>query len=462
MLADKLPAPYLNMLRDLLGEESLRQYLESFEQERSYGLRANLLKISPGQLRALLPYLGQTVPWSREGFYYPPEIRPAKSVWYNAGLFYQQEPSAMLPAAVAGIEPGHAVLDLCAAPGGKASQAAGYLRGRGMIAANDVSISRCKPLVKNIELSGVTNALVICEKPERLAQRFSHFFDRILVDAPCSGEGMFRKDAEAISDWSRHKPEACAAIQRGILNRAAEMLKPGGRIVYSTCTFEYCENEGMVQWFLDTHPGFYIMPLNYAELGITGAPAGAGRIWPHLQEGEGHFACVLGSEGQPRPARENRGGRRVKGIEYFNAFCEEYLMCKILGDFIALGESLYRLPEGTPDLTGVRTVRSGWYLGELKEKRFEPSQAFAMGLKMGDARIAINFNPEGPDVVKYLRGDSFDIQAEDFFNIQAGDFSDMRAGAGWVLACTGGYPLGWGKVRDGRLKNKLLKSWTVG
>ena len=446
MFADKLPAEFLESMRNTLGEDGLREYMEALEQDRVYGLRANLLKITPEKLRALLPFLEDRVPWCREGFYYAPGYRPAKSVWYHAGLFYPQEPSAMLPATAAGIEPGHTVLDLCAAPGGKTVQAAGYLRGRGLIVSNDVSVSRCKALVRNIELSGVTNALVICGKPEQIAARFTRFFDRILVDAPCSGEGMFRKDPDAVAGWSKHKPEACAAVQRNILSCAAEMLKPGGRIVYSTCTFEPCENEGVIRWFLNTHRGFFAAPLDHEKLCITGAPDGAGRIWPHLQKGEGHFACVLSSEAEAPPAREKRLRRTVRGLDYFRAFCEEYLKREISGECILLGESLYRIPEDAPDLCGIRTVRSGWYLGELKDKRFEPSQAFAMGLNMEEARAAVNYGADCRDVLRYLKGESFDIQADD----------------GWVLVCAGGYPLGWGKASGGRMKNKLLKSWAAG
>jgi len=456
MRADKLPPEFLETVKGLLGEDGLRRYLGSLDRDRVYGLRANLLKITPDQLRARMPFLRAPIPWAREGFYYPPESRPSKSVWYHAGLFYAQEPSAMLPAAVAGIEPGHTVLDLCAAPGGKATQAAGYLQNAGLIIANDISISRCKPLVKNIELSGVTNAIVLGEKPELLARKFPRFFDRILVDAPCSGEGMFRKDPEAVSSWSVYKPEACAAVQRGLLNMAAEMLKPGGRVVYSTCTFEPREDEEMIRWFLDSRKEFHVLPLNCEKLGITGTDIGAGRIWPHLQEGEGHFVCVLGAGGEASQGRllnndcETRliqpKGRRVGGLEYFSAFCEEYLTYKIPSDFALLGDSLYRVPEGAPDLSGLRTVRSGWYLGEMKDKRFEPSQAFAMGLKMGSARNAVNFTADSPDAIRYLKGESFDV----------------NAGEGWALVCVDGYPLGWGKVKDGRMKNKLLKSWTAG
>ncbi|MDR1559597.1 MAG: RsmB/NOP family class I SAM-dependent RNA methyltransferase [Clostridiales bacterium] len=445
MRVNKLPAEFLETLTSALGEDGARRYMESLERDRVYGLRANLLKITPERRRERLPFLSRAVPWCGEGFYHSPEYRPGKSVYYHAGLFYAQEPSAMLPVSAAGIEPGHTVLDICAAPGGKTTQAAGYLRGKGLIVSNDVSISRCKPLVKNIELSGVTNAVVLCEKPERLARRFERFFDRILVDAPCSGEGMFRKDPDAVSGWSAHKPEACAAIQRGILNQAAEMLKPGGRIVYSTCTFESSEDEGMMEWFLNIHRDFCVIPLAHEQLGITGSALGAGRIWPHLQEGEGHFVCVLESGGEPAAARSGRSGRRVHGLEYFRAFCEEYLTREISGDFAAAGESLYRIPEGTPDLSGIRTARSGWYLGELKDKRFEPSQAFAMGLMINDARNVINFKPDSRDAEKYLKGESFEADV----------------GNGWALVCADSYPLGWAKLRDGRMKNKYLKAWIM-
>ena len=463
MRSDKLPADFLNTLEGMLGTKGLNRYIESLECERVYGLRTNPLKATPEQLKSLLTCLTHNVPWLPEGFYFSPENRPTKSVWYHAGLFYVQEPSAMLPAAVAGIEPGHTVLDICAAPGGKTTQAAGYLQGKGLIVANDISISRCKPLVKNIELSGVTNAIVICEKPERLAGRFVDFFDRILIDAPCSGEGMFRKDKSAISSWSRHKPEACAAIQWNILNKAAIMLKPGGRMVYSTCTFEPSENEDMIEWFLGAHNEFSIVPINCSELGISATTSGAGRIWPHLQEGEGHFVCVL-SKSTNNSHRINDSSKtkedtavgaqklssRHKNLEhvsmdYFRGFCEEYLTNELDGNFVTLGESLYKIPSPMPDLGGIRTVRNGWYLGELKIKRFEPSQAFAMGLKKSDVRNTINFSSNSRDAERYLKGESFDVEAKN----------------GWALVCVDGYPLGWAKVQNGRMKNKYLKTWIM-
>jgi len=380
---------------------------------------------------------------------YPDDMRPAKSIFFHAGLFYIQEPSAMCPVEVLQPQPGHKVLDLCAAPGGKSAQIAGYLQGRGLLMANDASPSRSRALVKNLERMGVTNAVVTTEMPKKLADRFPNFFDRVLVDAPCSGEGMFRRDADAIKAYTANKPDACVAMQTEILRYAAKMLKPGGRLVYSTCTFNIKENEGVIMDFLATNNDFEIVPLEHVQLGISqglGALPQAGRIFPHLANGEGHFVALLQKGGvaddMPNIAKSNTP-------KEFAEFCNTQLTTPLPpGVIVPHGANLYLQPEPL-DLRGIRVARSGWFLGECAKNRFEPSQALAMGLCKTDA--VHNAELSEDDALRYLRGES----------LHADELLQNTGGKPWVLICHQSFPLGWAKLVQGRLKNNLPVGWAV-
>jgi len=294
-------------MEELLPVGEFEAFCKTYEEPTVRGLRFNKLKTetdSRGR-RPRRPADMETcefwdveggIPWCSDGTLYPETERPAKSIAYHAGLFYIQEPSAMCPVEVLQPRPGHRVLDLCAAPGGKSSQIAGYLQGSGLLVANDASPSRSRALVNNLERMGVTNAVITTELPKKLADRFPQFFDRILIDAPCSGEGMFRRDADAVKAYTANKPAACVAMQQEILRFAAKMLKPGGRLVYSTCTFNTQENEDMICGFLEGHSDFAIVPIDHETLGISlglkDLPQ-AGRIFPHRAKGEGHFVALL-------------------------------------------------------------------------------------------------------------------------------------------------------------------------
>ncbi|GAA3400796.1 RsmB/NOP family class I SAM-dependent RNA methyltransferase [Paenibacillus hodogayensis] len=325
----KLPAPFVQHMESLLQDE-FSPFLRSYEHPRQQAIRVNGLKLSASRFRELSPFPLSPVAWAPQGFYIPEAERPGKHPLYHAGLYYVQEPSAMAPVELLDVRPGDKVLDLCAAPGGKSTQIASALQGQGLLVANDNQPDRVKALVKNIELYGVTNAIVLNETPERLAPALPQFFDKILVDAPCSGEGMFRKDESMVKSWDEQAPLRYAAMQRDILARAADMLKPGGRIVYSTCTFSPEENERTIAAFLQDRPDFRVVsvPLRHGFASgrpdwigcadpdsVCAAVAGTVRLWPHRLQGEGHYVAVLeraGSAQEPENGMPDEADESAK------------------------------------------------------------------------------------------------------------------------------------------------------
>ncbi|MCD8091156.1 MAG: RsmB/NOP family class I SAM-dependent RNA methyltransferase [Clostridiales bacterium] len=450
----KLPVEYTEKMKTLLGPE-FDDYLKSLDLPRACGLRANTLKISPKELKDLSDIELEEVKWCDTGFYFNPEERPSKNPLYYAGLYYIQEPSAMCAAGLLPVFPGDRVLDLCAAPGGKSTQAAAKLKGRGLIVANDISAGRCRALVKNIELCGVPNAVVSNEAPERLAEKFPGFFTKIIIDAPCSGEGMFRKDAEAVKSWSGHKSEVCTSLQRDILNNGAKMLAADGIMSYSTCTFSPEENEGMIDEFLKNHPEFELLEADKSlgfEKGRADMIKGGskelekcGRLFPHKVKGEGHFLALLHKkEGSPPAHVITVKSADKKFLKDFYDFCKSFLNFSPEGFFEIHGTSLFKIPLGV-DFSGIRLKRSGLYLGELKKNRFEPSQAFAMTLEPDLVKNTISFPVGDKRIISYLKGESFVTGGND----------------GWNLVCIDKYPLGWGKVQKGRMKNKYLSGWLM-
>lgn len=451
-----LPIKYVEKMKNLLKED-FDKYIKSFDDKNYQGLRANTLKISPQELKNILPYNLTPIPWCETGFYYEDE-RPAKSPYYNAGLFYIQEPSAMSTGAMLPIEPNDKVLDMCAAPGGKSTQIASKLNGTGVLVTNDISATRCKALLKNIEINGVYNAIVTNETPEKLAKKFKGYFNKIIVDAPCSGEGMFRKDKEAIKSWETHKTDFCCALQREILHYAKDMLDDGGIIAYSTCTFAPEENEQMINEFLIKNKDFELIDFDKTDGFENGRKEWVkadvvadgiektGRLMPYKIKGEGHFLALIRKKGTPK----NNFVKTIKSVNKkelidMEIFFNQYLNIPMYENIEIHKTSVFSIPNGI-DLSGLRVVRSGFYLGEIKTKRFEPSQAFAMGLKKEDAKYTISFNINDENLTRYLKGESFavDVKTE-----------------GWHLICIDKYPIGWGKVQKGRLKNKYLSGWRI-
>ena len=419
---------------------------------------------------------GDNVPWCREGYYYDKDsCQAGRSPYHEAGAYYIQEPSAMTPASLLPIREGARVLDLCAAPGGKTTELGARLKGRGMLVTNDISNSRAKALLKNTELFGIKNAIVISEAPNRLAERFEEWFDSILVDAPCSGEGMFRKSHTIIKNWEQYGTGYYAGLQREILPSAIKMLRPGGYLLYSTCTFSTEEDEGTLKFILDNYPEMELVPIindnDEAYEGFArGIPAYMGgreearyalRIYPHRVEGEGHFVALLRKRGDISDKKDDSGVEENGHINRYNERVRknrkipdqawdflEKIGFEIPAESLVVRDGrLYMMPDELPPLDGLRILRSGLLLGEIRQDRFEPSQALACALKAEEYADRIELDPEGQDVIRYLKCESFETDAE--------------AADGFVLVCCGKYPLGWGKLSGGRLKNKYLPGWRM-
>ncbi len=467
-----LPEKFLERMQNMLGEE-YPAFLESLSGKRYRALRINPLKTEIQEGKEKLPFVLSPVPWTKNGFYYEEEEQPGKHPYHEAGLYYIQEPSAMAPVPCLMEEATpERVLDLCAAPGGKSTQIAEYMRGRGMLITNEIHPQRAKILSENIERMGISNAIVVNETPESLSKKFIAFFDRILVDAPCSGEGMFRKNDNAGEEWSEENVALCAERQDGILNCAATMLKPGGKLVYSTCTFAPAEDEGSVSRFLETHPDFY---LEKEE-----------RLMPHKVKGEGHFLAVLHREGGQLGSAATAGTEKflaLKDCREFLDFAKEALTIpaeeltagKIL---LRFGEQLYLAPAETPSLRGLKVLRPGLHLGTVKKNRFEPSHALALFLKKEQVVNGINLSGDGTAVRKYLEGQTLtigegcDVEMADIMTRgrtaseqadtitregRSAGQADVSLPKGWCLVCVDGYSLGWGKAASAVLKNHYPK-----
>ena len=424
-----LPEAFLKRMQAQLGPE-YEAFLNSLERPRAVALRFNPLK---GE-RPSLPFVGEPVPWEPEGVYYDPEARPGLHVYHEAGVYYLQEASAMAPVALLDPQPGEKVCDLCAAPGGKTTQIAGRMLGRGFLLCNEINPKRAKILSRNIERMAVPNALVTNEHPENLARRFSGFFDRVLVDAPCSGEGMFRKEEAAVTDWSEETVAMCARRQGEILNSAAKLVRPGGHLVYSTCTFAPEEDEGAVAAFLENHPEFAPEPVE-APWFVPGEN-GSYRMWPHKLLGEGHFAAVLRkSQGETEEVHTEKGEKLPK---QWDSFAKELGIDQPGGKAVNFGQSLFWAPEELPAIQRLKVLRPGLELGTVKKDRFEPAHALALWLK--DAANVQDYSPDSEEIKAYLHGDVVPSKVK-----------------GWCLVRAGSYSIGWGKGDGSVLKNHYPK-----
>ena len=424
-----LPEAFLCRIQQQLGEE-YEDFLKSLERPRAVALRFNPLK---GEAPAMA-FVKEPVPWEPLGYYYDPEARPGLHIYHEAGVYYLQEASAMAPVALLDPQPGEKVCDLCAAPGGKTTQIAGRMAGEGFLLCNEINPKRAKILSRNIERMAVANALVTNEHPANLAARFAGFFDRMLVDAPCSGEGMFRKEEAAVTDWSQETVEMCARRQAEILHSAAQMVRPGGRLVYSTCTFAPEEDEEAVAAFLRAHPEF--------EPEILDAPwfvpveNGGHRMWPHKLLGEGHFAAVLRKKGGTETDTDIPGGEKLPGE--WVSFSKELGICLPQGKAVSFGQNLFWAPAEMPDIRRLKVLRPGLELGTVKKDRFEPAHALALWMK--DCKNVQDYDPESLEMKEYLHGNVVPSPKKS-----------------WCLVTAGGYSIGWGKGDGNVLKNHYPK-----
>ena len=430
-----LPQEFTHRMTQLLGEEATA-FFASYDRPRNTGIRINTLKTTT----PVAPFCTDPIPWAENGYYLAEETRPGLHPFHDAGVYYLQEPSAMAPVGLLDVRPGQRVLDLCAAPGGKTTQIAEKLKGEGLLVCNEIHPKRARILSSNIERLGVTNALVLNEHPAKLAEKFKGYFHRILVDAPCSGEGMFRKEDAAVSDWSPEIVSMCAARQTEILSSAAQMLAPGGVLVYSTCTFAPEENEGVISSFLHTHKDFSVKKVDgpwfspaHPEWIQDPAPGieHCFRLLPHKLRGEGHFAAVL-----ERAALGEATDLPLEKTTAMPAPVKELLPLK--GEVLTFGETLFLAPQELPSLKGLKVLRAGLELGEVRKGRFIPAHSLALALK--DYPHCHSLRADSPDLAAYLRGETIPGTEK-----------------GWVLLCVEGFPIGWVKGDGTTLKNHYPK-----
>ncbi len=429
----ELPQKFTDRMAGLLGNE-LADFLDSYEQPPVRGIRANLLKTSPSELKGLLSCELEPSKTLEEGFVLRGEAEGLGSDPYHiAGLFYIQEPSAMAPIAAAEIQPGMRVLDLCAAPGGKSGGIAARLGGSGLLVANEIVPNRAKTLCFTLERLGVTNAAVTCAHPEAIAEALPGYFDRVIVDAPCSGEGMFRKDENAIAEWSEEHVISCAARQRAILCSAYKALRPGGKLIYSTCTFSREENEDNVEWLTREFPDME------AEL--------MERLYPHRCAGEGHFAARLKKTGEGEEPQ--RGMKlfpcREKG---YSSFLESTFILPPAGEPYILKDGRVllignELPEG---LSKLRVLSAGVHAGDMIKGRLEPSHSLFMAAHGGKYRGCISLMPNDAALAAFLRGNTIDASNEL---------------SGYLPVCVNGFPVGFGKAVGGTVKNHIPKGLRI-
>ena len=472
-----LPIEFEKKMKAFLGNE-WDDFLYSYDNNRFQALRFNTLKVqSPEERMRILKTLkissDKKVSWADEAYYFDENVRPGKHPYHEMGLYYIQEPSAMSAAALLAPKPGMRVLDLCAAPGGKSTQLATYLGDSGLLVSNEINTQRSRILSQNIERMGIKNAIVTNEDSFVLASHFPGFFNAIQVDAPCSGEGMFRKLPEAVEQWSMENVAICAARQKEILDNAAVMLKPGGTIVYSTCTFSKEENEDVIEYFLERHPDFTLEEME--------------RFWPHKVDGEGHFVAKLVRRGSvnelgadydvcedscnkvedtglkaDRKTKKNKNSKNRKN-ETKPALTKENM--KLLSEFldetisedvaawiknsrlVMFGEQLYRLPDMEVDIKGLKVQRAGLHIGEFKKQRFEPSHSLALALKLNDAKNLVKLTCDNPQTIGFFNGQS----------VVLSDEQTAECKKGWALVCVDGYTAGWGKVNGTQVKNHYPK-----
>lgn len=453
-------------MSELLGNE-YDNFLSCLHLPALAGLRVNTLKISPNDLLHRSQFILTPVPWCSSGYVVESQggeepFSPGMHPYHNAGLYYLQEPSAMAAAEILAPRPGEKVLDLAAAPGGKATHLAALMKNTGLLVANEIHPKRIWDLTENLERCGVTNAIVINETPQRLASHFGPYFDRVLLDAPCSGEGMFRKSNHARGEWKPELVQGCAIRQSDILEQAALMVKPGGHLVYSTCTFSVEENEGVIFRFLSQNPAFELETIQPASSFQSARPDWLGlaaeqrinraiRIWPHLAQGEGHFIALMVKNESSKNYWETASKKITAASNSLSMSIHTGEAKSILENFFKdnlhfpfdnarltiQGSYIYHLPEYIPDLDSLKVIHPGWWLGSIRKQHFTPSHSLAMGINSDQAMKILPLNLGDPRISSYFAGDSFADSGEN----------------GWVLLTVDGFSIGWAKRVQNVVKN---------
>lgn len=439
-----LPEAYGRRMRDQLGPEAER-YFAALEDPYVRGVRLNPRK-PLDRPEACISGLGDPIPWQRpNGFYLDMDSDAGASVLHEAGAFYLQEPSAMIPVSVLAPVPGERILDLCAAPGGKSTQIADALQGKGLLVANEPVASRGKVLSRNLERMGVTNALAVSAEPERLEASWGPWFDAVLVDAPCSGEAMFRRHPETRGQWNEQTPLGCALRQKRILTAACDLLRPGGRLVYSTCALNREENDQVAKWLVQTFPAMKLHPFSVPIGGEESLEAAEGtlHLYPHQIRGEGHFVALFHKEhGEPKEFVRRTERLALPDpalLEAYTAFQTALGEGELPRANAQFGDTLLAVPE-LPPLKGVQVLRAGLRLGARKGKVFLPDHGLAMSLSADQGWKAVALD-EG-QARAYQRGEEIALP---------------EGYSGFLLATFQGAILGFGKASDGRMKNHYPK-----
>lgn len=442
-----LPNDFSERIKDMLGDE-YDDFIKACDGELFRGLRINTLKATSSKVFSLLGYAVEPSNFCDESYYIPSDVTsPGNHPLHHAGAFYIQEPSASSAVAVMDIKKGDKVLDLCAAPGGKSTQIAAKLCGEGLLWSNEYVKSRVQPLISNIERMGIKNAIVSSAHPEELCSKLEGYFDKVLVDAPCSGEGMFRKEPKALENWSIENSKTCGQRQLHILDSAAKALKDGGTLCYSTCTFSCYENEEVVEAFLISHPEFSIidMPFEFGKEGyIKYAPktpdiVKTRHIFPQ-NKGEGHYIALFRKNGDLLDSDNGKNISKSARVKIFEEFCNEMFNNAeaLISNALLINDKVYISPN-LPNVNGCGVVRSGVFAGEVKGNRFEPSHNLFSAY--GEfAKNKLDLSIDDNRVNAFLKGEEIDCELK-----------------GYTAVLIEGIPLSFGKASNGRLKNHYPK-----
>ena len=454
----ELPQSFAEQMKTELGSQ-WDAFVASYEEKACRGYRLNQTKQRLCRAKeSMVNGTGEDpgVDWCANGRYLTEESM-SKDPLHFAGAYYIQEPSAMLPAALLCAQPGDRVLDLCAAPGGKSTQLLDDMRDQGLLVSNDISASRAKAIVKNVERFGFGQILVTAESPDKLAAVFPEYFDKILVDAPCSGEGMFRREPSMREEWVRKGPDFYQPLQREILSQAVQMLRPGGRLVYSTCTFCQAEDENNAAWLQEMYPEMHLIEDH--------------KIMPHTHRGEGQYAALFekrdpsdkGKDSAKTEAKiktDRVGNFKEKGneavLDFFKLIKKTDATDRKRLDLLSTtqwylkDDQLYALPVDIHPMKKLRFLRTGLLLGEVKKGRFEPSQALAMYLTADQFANTVEFARGDERIIRYLKGETVEA-----------DGATHRGKNGWCLVLMDGLPLGWAKRTGETLKNKYEPGWRM-